>query len=90
MTAAALEPRAIRATFDNASSKYRLEVGTQTPNRIRPDLAIALGIEPDAIEIIAQDCGGSFGMKNTAFLNMQSVFGRRGSTDFLCVGEHPD
>ena len=67
VTAAALEPRAIRASFDNASGKYRLEVGTQTPNRIRPDLAIALGINPDTIEIIAQDCGGSFGMKNTAF-----------------------
>jgi carbon-monoxide dehydrogenase large subunit len=26
-----------------------------------------LGIEPNSIEIIAQDCGGSFGMKNTAF-----------------------
>lgn len=67
VTAAALEPRAIRASFNSASGKYRLEVGTQTPNRIRPDLATALGIEPDAIEIIAQDCGGSFGMKNTAF-----------------------
>ena len=54
VTAAALEPRAIRASFDNASGKYRLEVGPQTPNRIRPDLAIALGIEPDTIEIIAE------------------------------------
>jgi carbon-monoxide dehydrogenase large subunit len=67
VTAAALEPRALRASFDNESGKYRLEVGTQTPNRIRPDLATALGIDPDAIEVIAQDCGGSFGMKNTAF-----------------------
>jgi carbon-monoxide dehydrogenase large subunit len=39
VTAAALEPRALRASFDNESGKYRLEVGTQTPNRIRPDLA---------------------------------------------------
>jgi carbon-monoxide dehydrogenase large subunit len=67
VTAAALEPRALRASFDQKTGKYRLEVGTQTPNRIRPDLATVLGIEPNSIEIIAQDCGGSFGMKNTAF-----------------------
>lgn len=67
VTAAALEPRALRASFDNDTGKYRLQVGTQTPNRIRPDLATALGVEPDTIEVIAQDCGGSFGMKNTAF-----------------------
>ncbi|NCW16321.1 MAG: xanthine dehydrogenase family protein molybdopterin-binding subunit, partial [Rhodobacteraceae bacterium] len=67
VTAAALEPRALRASFDQKTGTYRLEVGTQTPNRIRPDLATVLGIVPDSIEIIAQDCGGSFGMKNTAF-----------------------
>ena len=67
VTAAALEPRATRTSFDNNTGKYRLEVGTQTPNRIRPDLAAALGVNSDAIDVIAQDCGGSFGMKNTAF-----------------------
>ena len=67
VTAAPIETRALRASYDNDTGKYRLEIGTQTPNRIRHDLATALGIELDSLEVIAQDCGGSFGMKNTAF-----------------------
>ena len=67
VTAAAIEPRAMRVWFDAESDKFRLETGTQTPNRIRPDLARVLGVATDQIEVVARDCGGSFGMKNNAF-----------------------
>ena len=67
VTAATIEPRAMRVWFDAESDKYRLETGTQTPNRIRPDLAKVLGVPTDQIEVVARDCGGSFGMKNNAF-----------------------
>jgi len=67
VTAAAIEPRAMRALFETESKTYRLEIGTQTPNRIRPDLAKVLGVKANQIEVVACDCGGSFGMKNNAF-----------------------
>ena len=67
VTAAAIEPRAMRASFDRATNKYQLELGTQTPNRIRPDLAKVLNVDTEQIEVVTTDCGGSFGMKNNAF-----------------------
>lgn len=66
VTAVALEPRAAVAYWDDATG-YCLEVGTQSPHRIRDDLAKVMNEPADRIRVIAKETGGSFGMKNFAY-----------------------
>ncbi|EAR51899.1 putative carbon monoxide dehydrogenase large subunit transmembrane protein [Oceanicola granulosus HTCC2516] len=67
VTAVALEPRALVAEHD-ATTGYRLEVGSQTPHRVASDLAPILGVTPGDIRVVARDTGGSFGMKNAGYV----------------------
>jgi aerobic carbon-monoxide dehydrogenase large subunit len=67
VTAAPMEPRAALASYDAHEGRFRLELGTQTPNRMIADLAPVLAVEPAALRIVSHACGGSFGMKNSAF-----------------------
>ncbi|WP_202909564.1 xanthine dehydrogenase family protein molybdopterin-binding subunit [Alkalilacustris brevis] len=67
VTAAALEPRALRADFDAATGVYTLDLGSQAPHRIASDLAATLGLQPKDIRVISRACGGSFGMKNFGY-----------------------
>jgi CO/xanthine dehydrogenase Mo-binding subunit len=58
----ALEPHA--AVADCApDGKITVWTSTQTPYIIRSDLALALGIPPSRIRVIATDIGGGFGSK---------------------------
>ncbi len=62
MTAFPLEPRGAIATPDGAGGlTYRSS--TQNPFALRAQLAEHLGIAPDRIRALAQDVGGSFGLK---------------------------
>ncbi|MFY0691899.1 MAG: xanthine dehydrogenase family protein molybdopterin-binding subunit [Paracoccaceae bacterium] len=67
VTAVALEPRAAIASFDPETG-FRLDVGTQTPHRVASDLAPIIGVTPKDIRVVAQETGGSFGMKNSGFI----------------------
>lgn len=67
VTAASIEMRGALAMFDPATDGYRLEIGTQAPHRIAMDLAPILGVPAAAIHVVANDCGGSFGMKNAGY-----------------------
>lgn len=67
ITTAAMEPRAILASYDPEAARYEVELGTQSPHRISGDLATALGVSPAEVHVRTRTCGGSFGMKNGGF-----------------------
>lgn len=62
--ALSLEPRSALASWDGDEACFVLHAGTQTPHRLRDGLALAMGIETDRLRLVADSCGGSFGMRN--------------------------
>jgi len=65
--AAPIEPRGAIASYDPSAERYRLVLGTQAPHRVSGDVAPVLGVPPEKVQVIASDCGGSFGMKNAGY-----------------------
>src|SRR5690606_22733055 len=65
---AAMEPRAALAAYDAASGRFTLHVGCQGVFGLRRSLAEdLLRIEPERLHVLADDVGGSFGMKAAAY-----------------------
>lgn len=62
-----MEPRAVTAIPDAQAGTLLLYCSTQTPHRTRTDVAAMLGLEPDAVRVIATDVGGAFGMKASVY-----------------------
>ncbi len=62
---AALEPRAVTATYEDG----RITVWTSTQNvfGVRNTIASILGIEESKVRVLAEDVGGGFGAKGTPF-----------------------
>jgi aerobic carbon-monoxide dehydrogenase large subunit len=62
---AAMEPRAVTATPDGDG----LKVWTSTQNvfGVREAITSALGLEDDSVRVVAEDVGGGFGAKGSAF-----------------------
>jgi len=67
LTAAAMEPRAVLASFDAEAGRYHLRLGTQAPHRVAEGLAQILNVETSVVHVTAVQCGGSFGMKNSPY-----------------------
>jgi len=67
IVAAALEPRAALADFDQASGRYRLSLSGASVHDIRRELVAVLGIAPDRLDVACPDVGGGFGMKNVTY-----------------------
>ncbi len=67
VTAAPIEARALVARYEPSTDRYRLELGTQTPHRLIPDLAQALNVDLAQLHVISHACGGGFGMKNVSY-----------------------
>jgi aerobic carbon-monoxide dehydrogenase large subunit len=63
----ALEPRAAVADIDAQTSGLTLWLSTQTPHRARTDLAAILGLEAQALRVVAPDVGGAFGGKASIY-----------------------
>ena len=61
-----IEMRASSAAFD-ATGRLVLSTATQSPFGVRNELAELLGITADQIQVLAEDVGGSFGMKGGLF-----------------------
>jgi carbon-monoxide dehydrogenase large subunit len=63
---AAMEPRAVTATPDEAGG---LKVWTSTQNvfGVREAIAAALELEQESVRVLAEDVGGGFGAKGSAF-----------------------
>ena len=64
---APIEPRAILASYDPATERYTLNIGTQGAFGMRGTVAQHLGIKEDKLRVITRDVGGSFGMKTFDF-----------------------
>lgn len=67
VAAAPMEPRAALMRWDTATQTLQAWLSTQTPSRAREDLAHALGIAPEQVQVIATDVGGAFGGKASVF-----------------------
>ncbi len=60
---APIEPRGILASYDPASDRYTLHIGTQGAFGMRATVAAHLGIKDEQLRVVTGDVGGSFGMK---------------------------
>ncbi|GGH32862.1 carbon monoxide dehydrogenase [Cribrihabitans marinus] len=61
-----LEPRGIAVAPDGQGGAT-VWLSTQTPHRARTELAGILGLDPEALRVIAPDVGGAFGMKASLY-----------------------
>ncbi len=64
VTAAPLEPRAVRAQYDAVLDHYTIHAGGGGAVRHKHALATVLGVQPDQVRVIAGDVGGNFGSRN--------------------------
>jgi carbon-monoxide dehydrogenase large subunit len=67
ISASPLEPRGVLARWVPATERLTVWSSTQSPHVIRQNLAAALRLRVDQIQVIAPDVGGSFGSKVTLY-----------------------
>jgi carbon-monoxide dehydrogenase large subunit len=63
VSAVALEPRSVLATFDRVTEELTMWVSCQAPFRIRAEVARLLELPESHVRVIAPDVGGGFGVK---------------------------
>jgi aerobic carbon-monoxide dehydrogenase large subunit len=63
----ALEPRACLVAYEAASGRYTIHVPLQGLGTMRGQFVQVTGLEPDRLKFVAQDVGGSFGVRGTAY-----------------------
>ena len=63
ISAVAMEPRTVVASFDTAARELTLWVSCQAPFRIRGEVARLLEMSEAQVRVIAPDVGGGFGVK---------------------------
>jgi aerobic carbon-monoxide dehydrogenase large subunit len=64
LSAVAIEPRAVLASFDAVTEELTLWVSCQAPFRIRAEVARLLAFPEARVRVIAPDVGGGFGVKS--------------------------
>ena len=65
---ATMEPRGAVGEYDAASGRFTVHLGCQGVHGMRQTLATALlKIDPEKLQVISKDIGGSFGMKSQQF-----------------------
>ncbi len=62
-----MEPRAILAVPDPGTGGLTVWLATQSPFRLRADLARVLNLPETSVRVIAPDVGGGFGTKNSVY-----------------------
>ena len=67
VTGVPMEPRACVANYDAASGRYTLHAGSGGAVRQKRELATLLGIELEALRVLAFDVGGNFGTRNRVY-----------------------
>jgi carbon-monoxide dehydrogenase large subunit len=67
LSAVALEPRAILASWSAAQGELTVWLSTQAPFRARSELARILDVPETRVRVIAPDVGGGFGVKGTTY-----------------------
>ncbi|HKX05790.1 MAG TPA: xanthine dehydrogenase family protein molybdopterin-binding subunit, partial [Methylomirabilota bacterium] len=63
VSAVALEPRSVLASFDRFTGELTMWVSCQAPFRIRAEVARLLELPESRVRVIAPDVGGGFGVK---------------------------
>ena len=63
ISAVAIEPRTVVASYDAATQQLTLWVACQAPFRIRGEVARLLSLHESQVRVIAPDVGGGFGVK---------------------------
>ena len=63
----AMEPRALLVAFDAPSGRYTMHTLLQGQGGMRAQLMHVSGLDKDKIEVVAQDVGGSFGVRGPAY-----------------------
>jgi aerobic carbon-monoxide dehydrogenase large subunit len=63
ISAVALEPRSVLASFDRSTDELTMWVSCQAPFRIRAEVARMLELPESRVRVIAPDVGGGFGVK---------------------------
>jgi carbon-monoxide dehydrogenase large subunit len=63
ISAVAMEPRMVVASFDAVAEELTVWVSCQSPFRIRGEIARLLGLHESQVRVIAPDVGGGFGVK---------------------------
>jgi carbon-monoxide dehydrogenase large subunit len=63
----ALEPRACLVSFDSQAGRYTLHLPLQGVGGMKGQLATVTGLDKEKIVLIAQDVGGSFGVRGGAY-----------------------
>jgi carbon-monoxide dehydrogenase large subunit len=58
-----MEPRAATGVFDAKSGRYTLHASTQGVYGLRGQLCEAMGVPEDALDIVANEVGGGFGVR---------------------------
>ncbi len=66
-TAVSLETRGILAMSDPFSGRMTVYCGTQSPHRLRSDLAELMGLTENRVRVIVPEVGGGFGMKAATY-----------------------
>lgn len=66
-TAVTLEPRGAAAVFDATSERLTFYASTQSPHRMRGDLAKFLGLSDHRVRVVVPEVGGGFGMKANTY-----------------------
>jgi len=67
VTGVPMEPRAAVGAYDAAAGRYALHAGSGGVVRQKRELAWILGVEEDAVRVVAHDTGGNFGTRNSFF-----------------------
>ncbi|MSQ18143.1 MAG: xanthine dehydrogenase family protein molybdopterin-binding subunit [Betaproteobacteria bacterium] len=62
-----MEPRACAAAYDGATDIYTVYTPTQGINGIRNALAQIVNVAKEKVRIVAEDVGGSFGIRSPAY-----------------------
>ena len=63
LSAVAMEPRSVLATFDASTEDLTLWTSCQAPFRVRAEVARLLDLPESRVRVIAPDVGGGFGVK---------------------------
>ena len=63
ISAVAMEPRMVVASFDAVAEELTVWISCQAPFRIRGEIARMLGLHESQVRVIAPDVGGGFGVK---------------------------
>lgn len=67
LVAASMEMRGATASFDGASGRYTLRVGTQGAGSVRDAMLAIMNLGKNQLRVVTEDVGGAFGMKSGVY-----------------------